>query len=333
VSLESARGNCENLIGFAQVPVGVAGPLVLTGDFNKSYRVPFAGTEGTMVASYQRGFKLAEACGGVEVYCVGEGLWVYPVLECDGVREALQVKSWVEGNKVRLMEEADSTTSHGRTLEIQASILGARVVVAFCMHTEDAHGINMVTRASMAAMQLVPGVKRILPHGLDVEKRASGVAPRGRQVVASMQIPRSLLPDSAQPKDIGALWATYQLGFARMHTHNHAIQVANGLAAIYLATGQDVAYVAESCRASLSLEDRGEVLLATLDLPNLHVATVGGGTRKGTALEAQSLMEVGSARELACVMGGALLCGDVNLAISFLADDFAGAHERLGRNR
>ena len=109
--------------------------------------------------------------------------------------------------------------------------------------------------------------------------------------------------------------------------------MANGLAGIYVATGQDAAYAAESCASTLSLECRDGDLYASLDLPSLHAATVGGGTRKGTAAECQALIGAHSARELACVMAGALLAGEVNLAASFLGDDFAAAHERLGRNR
>ena len=181
----------------------------------------------------------------------------------------------------------------------------------------------------------IPGASMTLLHGHDVEKRASLRCWRGKWVVAETVVPRDIV--NAQLRTSAAalseLWATYQLAYARMGTANHAIQIANGLAGIYLATGQDAAYTAESAVGTLSLEDRGGDLYASLDLPNLHAATIGGGTQKGTAREGQAIVGARSARELACVMAATLLAGEINLAASFLGDDFVAAHERLGRNR
>lgn len=330
-----ARGNVEGMIGFAQVPVGIAGPLLLKGSYQGSYIVPFATTEGTMVASYARGFKLAAEAGGVEAWLVRDGLTVWPTLSFDTVAAALAAARFVEQNHETLVQRAESTTRHGKVSALEPQILGTRLVLKLTMTTGDAHGINLVTRAAGAVVAAIPGARQVLLHGVDVEKRATTHHWRGKWVVASLTLPGPLVRAQLRttPAALAELWASYQLGFARMGTTNHAIQIANGLAGIYLATGQDVAYVAESCTATLSLEDRADDLVATLDLPNLHAATVGGGTQKGTAREAQSLIGAKSAPELACVIAGALLCGDVNLAASFLGDDFVGAHERLGRNR
>lgn len=332
---EAARGNIEGMIGHVQVPLGVAGPLVLRGDAAGAWRVPFATTEGTLVASYQRGMKVAAEAGGIDVHLLGAGLAVYPTLAFADVAAALAAARWVEAHRAELVAAAEGTTRHGRVLRLDPTVLGRRLLLELEMHTGDAHGINMVTRAAGALCALVPGAGQVLLHGFDVEKRASGQRGRGRRVVADLRVPKELVTrawrtDAAR---LAELWQTYSLGFARMGTHTHAIQVANGLAAIYLATGQDVAYVTESAACTLCLEDRGGDLYASLDLPNLHAATVGGGTQKGTAAEAQRIVGAPDASTLACVIAGALLAGDLNLAGSFLGDDFTGAHERLGRNR
>lgn len=331
-SFEDARGRVEGLIGFLAVPVGIAAPLRLRGEVVGDYRVPFATTEGTMVASYQRGFKLAEAAGGVEVKVTREGLTVWPTLAYETLAEADRVRRLILDAPGPLIALAEATTRHGRVLSLHAELLGTRVVVALTMYTGDAQGINMVTRAAEALLRGLPPARQTLIHGLDAEKRASTAHARGRSVTAALLVPGSLL---TQQLGVGSaalaeLWATYQLGFARMGTANHALQIANGLAAMYLATGQDVAYVAESAVGSLSLEDRGGDLLATLDLPSLHVGTVGGGTGVGTAAECLRILGVQGARELAAVFAGALLCGDLNLAASFLVGRFMDAHDRLG---
>lgn len=335
VPTSEARGNVEGMIGFVQVPVGIAAPLLLRGDHAGSHTVPFATTEGTLVASYQRGFKLCAAAGGIDVRILRDGLRVWPTLSFPSVAAAIDAGRWVDAHQAELRAAAEATTSHGRVTSLSWEILGHRLVLELGMDTGDAHGINMVTRAAGALVRLIPDKGQVLLHGYDAEKRASTRHWRGKWAVAECVLPRELVlaglkvPAAA----IAELWATYQLAYARMGTANHGIQIANGLAAIYLATGQDVAYVAESAVGTLSLEDRGGDLHATLDLPNLHAATVGGGTRKGTAAECQALLGVRSARQMAAVIAGALLAGDLNLAGSFLGDDFVGAHERLGRNR
>lgn len=330
-----ARGNIEGMIGYAQVPLGVAAPLVLRGDFAGTYTVPFATSEGTLVASYQRGFKLCAEAGGIDVRVLRDGLAVWPTIAFDTVDAALTAARWVDDHRAELIAAAEGTTRHGKVSALTWELLGRRLVLELRMTTGDAHGINMVTRAAGALVALIPGRGQVLLHGYDAEKRAATRHWRGKWVVCDVRIPEDLVRTrlKAPAAAIAELWGTYQLAYGRMGTTNHAIQIANGLGAIYVATGQDVAYVAESAVGTLSLEDRGGDLYASLDLPNLHAATVGGGTQKGTARECQALIGATSARELACVMAGALLAGDLNLAGSFLGDDFVGAHERLGRNR
>jgi hydroxymethylglutaryl-CoA reductase (NADPH) len=331
----SARGNVEGMIGFAQVPVGVAWPLVLRGDFAGHYAVPFATSEGTLVASYQRGFRVAAEAGGVSVRVLREGYALFPLFAYESVDAALEAGRWLDAHRGEVEAVANATTAHGRVTELGWELLGRRLLVTLRMDTGDAQGANMVNRAVSAIVPLFPGGPRVLLHGYDAEKRASTRHWRGRWVLAELVVPGELVRRRwrTTPEALAELWADYQLAYARMGTANHALQVANGLAAIYTATGQDAAYVAESCAGTLSLEAHAGDLHASLDLPSLHAATVGGGTRKGTAAECQALTGAKSARELAGVMAGALLCGDVNLAASFLGDDFAAGHERLGRNR
>jgi hydroxymethylglutaryl-CoA reductase (NADPH) len=333
VPAAAARGNVELFVGHAQVPVGVVGPVRLLGDFEGSYAVPMATCEGTMVASYQRGLKV---CGdGIRACVLRDGLAVWPILSFVDIESAGAAARFVDAHKAELCAAAEATTAHGKVTELSHELLGRRLLLRLEMTTGDAHGINMVTKAAGALVARIPGATMTLLHGHDVEKRASLRCWRGKWVVAEALVPKAVVEASLKTTAaaIEELWATYQLAYARMGTANHAIQIANGLAGIYVATGQDVAYVAESSVGTLSLEDRNGDLYATLDLPNLHAATVGGGTGKGTAAEGRAILGVESARELACVMAATLLAGEINLAASFLGDDFVGAHERLGRNR
>jgi hydroxymethylglutaryl-CoA reductase (NADPH) len=331
----SARGNVEGMLGYAQVPLGIAGPVVIRGEVEGAGLVPLATTEGSLVASYQRGIKVCNAAGGVHVRVLRDALVVWPTLAFDTVEEALAAGRRVDADSERLIAAAQATTSHGTVLGLGWELLGRRLLLRLELHTGDAHGINMATRAAAAVCAGIPGARQVLLHGYDVEKRASATRGRGKWVVAEVRVPAAIVASHwrCRAADMAELWATYALAFGRMGTHTHALQVANGLGAFYVATGQDVAYLAESAACTLCIEDRDGDVHATLDLPNLHTATVGGGTGKGTAAECRDLVGASSAREQACVLAAALLAGDLNLAASFVADDFVGVHERMGRNR
>jgi len=140
-----------------------------------------------------------------------------------------------------------------------------------------------------------------------------------------------------EPADLAAIRATYAVGFARLGTQNHLVQAANGLAAVFLACGQDAAYVTESATGHLDLEvDESGDLLCAVTLPSLLVGTVGGGSNKGTAAECLDLLGVrgdGGAPVFAEILAATVLAGDLSLMASFCAGDFVAAHERLGRNR
>ena len=323
------------MIGYAQVPVGVVGPVVVRGDAEGRYAVPLATTEGAFVAGTQRGAKLAEAAGGVLVRVLAEGMAVYPTVAFDSLDLALGAARWVRDHREALVAAADATTKHGKVQELRSEVLGRRLVLSLRMQVKDAHGINLVTRAAEAILAEIPGGGQRLVHGYDVEKRASTRHWRGRWTVAELVVPESHLVEhlGVRAAPLAEMWTTYHLAYGRMGTPNHALQIANGLAALYIATGQDVAYVAESAVGTLSLEDRGGRLHATLDLPNLHAATVGGGTQKGTARECQAIIGAPGARELACVFAATLLCGEVSLAAAMCAGQLGEAHEKLGRNR
>jgi hydroxymethylglutaryl-CoA reductase (NADPH) len=127
------------------------------------------------------------------------------------------------------------------------------------------------------------------------------------------------------------------VGFARLGTKNWLVQSANGLAAVLLACGQDVAYVAESAVGLLELEpDASGDLYACAWLPSLCVGTVGGGSGKGTAAECLDILGVrgdGGANTFAEILAATVLAGDLSLLASFCTHEFVAAHERLGRNR
>jgi len=341
-----ARGKVENLIGFAQVPVGIAGPIRV--DTHRGVRevyVPMATTEGAMVASYSRGMKALRAGGAVRARVVREGLSQHPVLVYPDAAAAGAASSIVDSVQADLERLVSGVTRHGRLLSARPELFGRRLVLCLDFATGDAIGINMAAQAAELCSRHVAeqtGAIARHVHGEDVEKRANSRAlleGRGRSVVAEATIPRRTSVEllRATPEDLVAIQRTYVVGFLRLGTHNWLVQSANALAAVLLACGQDVAYVTECATGYLEFETTSSGdLYACAVLPSLLVGTVGGGSGQGTAAECLDLLGVrgeGGANLFAEILAATVLAGDLSLLASFCSHEFVGAHERLGRNR
>ncbi|MBM3987847.1 MAG: hypothetical protein FJ294_07815 [Planctomycetes bacterium] len=342
----AARGNVENLIGFAQVPLGIAGPLrVDTTAGAREVYVPMATNEGALVASYSRGMRLMGAGGGAKARVTREGLSQHPMLVYAGLEQALAAAAHARASEPEFAQLVAGSTRHGKLVALETDVLGCRLLLRLVFTTGDAIGINMAARAAelvSAELARRTGALERYVHGQDVEKRANSrslVEGRGRSVVAEATIPRAALADLARvtPEQLVAIHATYAQGFAQLGTHNWLVQSANGLAAVLLACGQDIAYLVECAQGQLDFRvDAAGDLYASATLPSLLVGTVGGGSQKGTAAECLALLGClgdGHANTFAELLGATVLAGDLSLMASFCSHEFVAAHERLGRNR
>ena len=341
-----AAGKIENLTGWARVPLGLAGPLLVeTSRGARSVLVPMATTEGALVASYSRGMRLARECGPIHSRVVREGLTQNPVLtfvDAAGAQRGLEI---ARGQLEKLRAIVGETTNHGSLESIDGSVVGRRLLLSLRFKTGDAIGINMAAGATDLCSEFLAretGARERYVHGQDVEKRANAralIEGRGRSVVSDIVIEREVLQrlTRTNPEELVEIWKTYTVGFAQLGTQNWAVQSANGLAAVFLACGQDLAYVTESATGHLDLDlTEGGDLYASMTLPSLLVGTVGGGSGQGTARESLQILGCegnGHGNEFAEILGAAILAGDLSLMASFCAHEFVAAHEKLGRNR
>ncbi len=274
-----------------------------------------------------------------------QGLTQNPILVYPDAERAIHAARVADESFEGFRELVANTTKHGRLVSVRARPMGRRLVVSFSFHTADAIGINMAARAADLCSADLAGrtgaVARYV-HGQDVEKRANAHAlsnGRGRSVVCDVELSRDALAEHLRvaPEDLVAIARTYALGYADLGTHNWLVQSANGIAAVMIACGQDVAYVTESSIGFLDF-DIGEKggLYASVYLPALLVGTVGGGTGQGTAAECLALLGcagAGKAAKFAEILAATVLAGDLSLMAAFCAHEFVAAHERLGRNR
>lgn len=349
VPASEARGNIENFVGYAQVPIGIAGPLTVdTSLGERTVLVPMATNEGAMVASYSRGMRLFAAGAPPRARVFQHGLTQNPVLVYADAERATAAAALATEALDDLRAITARGTSHGSLLEVRPRLLGRRLILGLVFGTGDAIGINMAARATQACAEEFArrsGAESFFVHGQDVEKRANSRAlaeGRGRSVVCDVTVKREALAELARatPEQLVEIQNTYRLGFAHLGTHNWAVQTANGLAAVLIACGQDAAYVTECATGFLEFETtpgaEGGDLYACLILPSLLLGTVGGGSGKGTAAECLDILGCrgsGKADLLAEILGATLLAGDLSLMAAFCSHEFVAAHERLGRNR
>lgn len=344
---ESMRGNIENPIGAVQVPLGVAGPLLVHGERAQGlFYVPMATTEGALVRSYERGMMTITRAGGATARVLADENRVSPVFVFDGVAEAAAFAREVPALFEALKAEAESTTRHGRLLRLEPRPLGREVVVHFVYWTADAHGMNMIVKATDHACRWLVGQGQAPRHyifsGAESEKRASGslfAGGKGKAVTAGVRIAPRLARSylNASPGQMADVWHRTMLGHLQSGTLGYNGHIANALAALFIACGQDVANLANSAVGVTSLEvlDGGD-LYASVTLPSLTVATVGGGTGLGTARECLEMLGcfgAGQAPKLAEIAAALVLGGELSMCGAIASGEFVEAHETYGRNR
>jgi hydroxymethylglutaryl-CoA reductase (NADPH) len=341
-------GNVENFTGVAQVPIGLAGPLRVNGEHARGdFYVPLATTEGTLVASYNRGMRVLGACGGVRATVVDDRMQRAPVFVLADAVQARDFGVWVTEHHAEIVAAAESTTRVGRLLEVEQYAVGPLRYLRFDYATGDAAGQNLTGKATLAACEWIRAhhpdhPEFVLSGSIDTDKKHSQLnllRTRGKRVVAEATLSRAALVDQmgVEPTALFRARQYSQTGAFLASSANNGAHAANGLAALFIATGQDVANVAESHAGIVysQLMDSGDYYWS-ITLPALIVATVGGGTGLPTQRECLDLLGCagpGHAHKLAEICAAVVLAGEVSLSCAVLAGDWVTSHDRLGRNR
>jgi hydroxymethylglutaryl-CoA reductase (NADPH) len=342
------RGNIEQFVGVAQVPIGIAGPLLVDGEHARGeYYVPLATTEGTLVASYNRGMRLLYEAGGVKTTVIDDRMQRAPVFVLADAREARAFGRWLDEHFDDLKAAAEETTAVGRLCRIEQYAASRHVYTRFDFTTGDAAGQNMTGKATKRACEWIvahyPDLEEYLLEGsFATDKKSSQVNmlhTRGKRVVAEALIPDELLRRIMRTTSEAMFRARQisNLGGFMAGVNNNGAHSANAITALFIATGQDVANVAESSAAYIFAErhSNGDYYYS-VTIPALIVASYGGGTGLPTQRECLELLGcygTGKVRKLAEIVAATVLCGELSLGSAVLADEWVDAHDRLGRNR
>ena len=344
----TTRGNIEHFLGAAQVPIGVAGPLLVNGEHARGeFYVPLATTEGTLVASYNRGMRMLYEAGGVTTTVVDDRMQRAPVFVLRSAREARDFGAWLTEQFDAIKAAAETTTRSGRLQDIEQYAAGRQLYTRFDYTTGDAAGQNMTGKATQRACEWIlehyDGIERYLLEGsFATDKKSSQVnmlRTRGKRVIAEAVIPDELLRRVMRTSS-ASLFSARQLsnlGGFMAGVNNNGVHSANAIAALFIATGQDAANVAESSAAYIHAErrDNGDYYYS-VTIPALIVATYGGGTGLPTQRECLELLGcygAGKVHKLAEIVAATVLCGELSLGSAVVTDEWVDAHDQLGRNR
>ena len=344
------RGNCEHFVGVAQVPVGLAGPLLLNGEHARGdFLIPLATTEGTLVASYNRGMQVLNLCGGVKCTVIGDAMQRAPVFVFEDARGARDFGRWVEENLNLIRPEAESTSRVAKLQYIDTYLSNKFAFLRFNFSTGDAAGQNMVGRATFAACSWIlsnyPGApiqNFYLESNFATDKKASQInvmRTRGKRVVAEATVRRDVLLQRLRvtPEQLAYHGQVSNVGAFLSGANNNGAHSANGITALFIATGQDVANVSESSAGVLYSEVTKEGdLYINITIPSLIVATHGGGTGLATQNECLRLLGCGgpgTVHKFAEIVAGVVLAGELSLGAAISSHDWVSSHEQYGRNR
>ena len=341
------QGNIEHLTGFAKVPLGIAGPIRVNGEHAQGeFLIPLATTEGTLVASYNKGIKLVNEAGGVNCRVVKDSMQRAPVFIFDTMVKAVDFGNWVNTVIPNLKEEAEKGSNHLKYEHMEVYHAGNNVFLRFNFFTGDAAGQNMVNKATFQICQWIlesyDGIQNFfLESNMASDKKHSNINTlnsRGKKVIAEVTFSQELLVRNfgVDAYQLQRHLSVANLGGMMAGVNNNGAHTANALAAMFIAMGQDVANLAESTAGFLHTEVKADgSLYGTITLPSLIVGTVGGGTGLPTqrdCLEMIGCHGSGKAKKLAEIMAGVVLAGEISLGAAVSSLDWVAAHEDLGRN-
>ena len=342
---ESAKGNIENMIGMVRVPVGINGPLLVKGDYAKgSFFVPMATTEGALITDYNTGMMILTKSGGANIKILKDIIHISPVFFVETLDQCQKFMIFLKKHFKKIKDVAESTTRYGKLLNIEPHLVGRRIVLKFTYNTCDAQGLNMINKATDAACKYISGItqKRYYLRSkfssvkiVSMNNIHNGY---GKAIFAECVISKDILKFlGTTPEDIynyavsGMLVSLYS-GIIGLTAH-----IANAIAAIYIACGQDVADVSTSHIGITMCEVTEEKnLYVSLYIPNLLVGTVGGGTGLPTQRECLEIMKCygnHKSSKFAEIVAASCLAGEISVLIALVTGVYVKAHEILGRNK
>lgn len=349
------KRNCENVIGGVSIPVGIAGPIRVNGqNSNGEYFVPIATTEGALIASINRGCKIISLAGGAYSIIELKGISRAPILKVNNIQEAKELKDWIKSHFDQLKDIAEKTSEHICLLDTKTYSNGKYVWLRINYDTQDAMGMNMAVVATQEIVKYIEAqlknVKTVALSGnVCVDKKPAAIniiEGRGKILETEVTLSKELVEKHLKTtvsKMIEVNKSKIWIGGHMSGSLGFNAHIANMIAGIFIATGQDIAHVVDASTSSVNMDYDGEDLYVNLRIPALNIGTVGGGTELPSQKECQEILtydvtnrdnsKFNKTARMAEIIGAAVLAGEISLHAAFSSSSFVCAHKNLGRRK
>jgi hydroxymethylglutaryl-CoA reductase (NADPH) len=360
----------EALTGVAIVPVAVVGPLDLElghyeleepegrlverGRSRDSVFVPLANTEGGLSISMTRGSRVVQESGGFRTHVLKDRVTRASAFLFASTADAVAFSRWIEEQVPAMRkwladEPIDGLSRHAKLRELETHVIGPICHVLYAYTTGDAVGMNMITRNSYALNQgfvlerapLTPR-RAVLEGNMGGDKKPSHRyferGGHGKTVIAECtlteeavrRVLKTTLDDLADLAFVGTH------GAVASGMQSVAFTPATAIAALFIATGQDVGMVGTSSMAHGTAYRVEGGLHATIRLPGLEVATIGGGTTLPSASTWLGLLDcagAGKVYRFAQIVAAATLALEISASAAMAtagSENFYKAHFERG---
>lgn len=337
------KKNCENVIGFVKIPVGIAGEIKID---NKLYTVPMATTEGTLVASTSRGIKLLNESGGIHCNIEDKGISRAPILSFKNISDSYLVKEWIDNNFKLLEESFNSTSNHGKLRKIEIKQISRDLYIRISCYSGEAMGMNIITKGSLKLLEtIIENFKNMdikilsLSGNYCIDKKPSAInwiLGRCKSVTCEAIIEENKLKEimdvniddlinlNTKKNLIGSSLAG---SIGGMNAH-----ASNIVASIFTSTGQDLGQIGTSSVCLTTMEKDDNKLVLGITMPSIEVGTIGGGTRLNDQKSCIDIIGKHlTSAELGKLVAGAVMAGEISLMSSLCNNTLMNAHLNLNR--
>lgn len=356
-NIKSVQNNIESFIGTTEIPLGLVGPLLFQENNQEELVYCPVGTlEGALVYSMNRGAKVICKSGGYQSAVKWQRMQRSPMFYLDSNADAQILASWIDSNKKGIKQTAEGYSNHAKLIATHIEIAGNTITTDFIYETGDASGQNMTTTCTWHALLFIakefaleyPNISLdyIIEGNGSSDKKVSRYNienGRGIHVTASCEMPRQVIQEVLRttPEKILKFYKPSKILADKKGMVSFNVNVANAIAAIFVATGQDLACIHESSTGIIHFEALGDPeqpdgIKLTLTLPNLVIGTVGGGThvaKQSEALRMINCLGPEKVHRFAKIIAGYALGLEISTYGAIMSGEFAKAHEKLGRNK
>lgn len=345
------KPNIENLIGSTQIPLGIAGPVKVKGEFAEDeFYLPLATSEGALVASVNRGCSVINKSGGADTVILKNEQTRSILFKVDNIKETKKFAAWIKNNLTELKRTGEKDEKFLKIIGIELYVVGLNIWLRVKGDTHDAMGMNMITIASKKIADSITenydNIEFISESGnLCVDKKPSAmnlINSRGKKVIASVNISEKIIKDVLKTTSDKLIELNYRknlLGSAASFSLGYNAHFANIIAAFFIATGQDAAHTVNGSLGFTTVEKNKEGVNFSITLSDLHVGTVGGGTGLKTQKECLDIIGVAgpgnppgnNSKKLAEIIATAVLAGEISLLSALCSKDLSSAHQKHNR--